>query len=102
MREILFILLDIFVYVVIAGFLSWLYYYWRKKDLLGGFIGGIVVGLAGSILGALLFHKPLEVVIDFLQKGIGSNVDILAAFIGGYTALFIFNKINHDRTRQDY
>jgi len=102
MREILSILLDVTVYLILGGILSWFFYSWKKRDLLGGYIGGLVVGIFGSILGALLLHTPLKYTVDFLQKGIGSNVDILAAICGGYLALYIFNKINHDKPRQDY
>ncbi|MDH5719680.1 MAG: hypothetical protein OEZ13_03570 [Spirochaetia bacterium] len=102
MKEILSIIIDVGVYLILGGILSWLFYSWKRKDLLGGFIGGLVVGIFGSILGALLLHRPLKYSIDFLQKGLGSNVDILAAIFGGYIALYIFNKINHDKQRQDY
>ena len=102
MREILLIILDIGVYLILGGILSWFFYSWKKRDLLGGIIGGLVVGIFGSILGALLLHSLIKYAIDFLQKGMGSNVDIVAAMVGGYIALYIFNKINHDKPRQDY
>ncbi len=96
------IVIDIIVYVAIGGLLSWFFYFLRKKDLLGGFIGGLIVGFLGAVLGGLALSLAVEWLIAILQKGAGSNVNIIASLIGGYVALYIFNKINHDRTRKDF
>ena len=96
-------ILDILVYVMLGALLSWFFYFFKKKDLLGGFAGGAVVGILGSVLGVLLVSKPIRLGISFLQSGMKiTNVDILAGLIGGYVALFVYNKINHDRTRKEY
>ena len=96
-------ILDILVYVILGALLSWFFYFFKKKDLLGGFAGGAVVGILGSVLGVLIVSKPLREVIKFLQTGMEiTNVDILAGLTGGYLALFVYNKINHDRTRKEY
>ena len=70
---------------------------------MGGFVGGLVVSLIGSILGAFLVTGLLEKIISTLQTGFGIvNINIIAALIGGYFMLYIYNRINHDKKRQDY
>ena len=82
--------------------LSWFFYYVRKKDLLGGFIGGLIVGIMGAILGSL-GGKVLKWAIDFLQNGmLFSHVNVISGLLGGYIALYIFNRINHDKNRRDF
>jgi len=98
------IVIDIIIYILIGTFTSWIFYYWKKKELIGGFIGGLIVGLIGSIiLGGFLLVQFIELVIDFLQKGgYISNVNIISSLIGGYIFLYFYNKISHDRQRKDY
>ena len=94
-------LIDIIVYVVLGSALSWIFYYYKRKDLLGGFAGGLVVAVLGAVLGVLILSKPAKILIAFLQKGMGiSDVDVLTGAIVGYGALYVYNRINHDRTRQ--
>jgi uncharacterized membrane protein YeaQ/YmgE (transglycosylase-associated protein family) len=38
--------------------------------------------------------------LEFLSMGIGVNV--IAGFIGAYLALYIMNRLNHDRERKKY
>ncbi len=86
--------------MVIGGVLSAFFYYWRKRDLLGGYIGGIIIASLGAILGSFFLIYIIDPVIRFLQNGAYiSNVNILSGLIGGYIFLYIFNKINHDRIR---
>lgn len=97
------VIIDIILYVLLGAGLSWYYFSWRKRDLLGGFAGGLVVGALGSILGAFVFQTPMKWIIDALQNGLYlGNVNIIAAFAGGFLAMYIFNRINHDRVRKDY
>jgi hypothetical protein len=97
------IITDILVYLIIAAVLSWYYYFFRFKDLIGGFTGGAIVGLLGSVLGVLIFRKPVTAILDFLQNGLYiSNVDLFTGILAGYLSLYVYNKINHDKTRKDY
>ncbi len=97
------LVIDIFFYIMVSAILSWFFYYWRRRDILGGYVGGLIVGLFGSIIGTFLLGNFLQTTVDILQKGLKiSNVNLLASFIGGYTALYIFNKINHDKERRDH
>lgn len=91
------------VYILIAAFLSWVFYSWKRRDLLGGFLGGMVVSFFGAILGGFVVSDTVNFIIDFLQRGFYvANVNVIAGLLGGYAAIYIFNKINHDRPRRDY
>jgi uncharacterized membrane protein YeaQ/YmgE (transglycosylase-associated protein family) len=95
-------LIDFMVYIALGAIISWFFYYLRRFDLFGGFLGGTVVALIGSILGAFLLQKPLNIMIDALQGGLGSNVNIIAAVIGGVVSVLLLSKINNGRKRKDY
>jgi hypothetical protein len=97
------IITDIIVYILLGALLSWYFFYFKYKDLIGGFTGGAIVGLLGSVLGVLLVRKPISMVLDFLQNGMYiSNVDLFTGILSGYLSLYVYNKINHDKTRKDY
>ena len=95
--------IDFLVYIGLGAAISWFFFYLRRLDLLGGFIGATVVALIGSILGAFLLRDILNVIIDALRGGLGiSNVNIIAALIGGVTSVLLLSKINNGRKRKDY
>lgn len=97
------IIIATLVYVLIASVLSWFFYSWKRRDLLGGFVGGLLVSFFGSILGGFVVSDLVNILIDFLQKGFYvANVNVIAGLLGGYATIYIFNKINHDRSRRDY
>lgn len=94
------IIIDIIIYLVLGAMLSWYFYYFKRKDLFGGFIGGAIVGLFGAILGNFLSDYA-NFIIEKLQRGF-NNVNIITGLLGGFLALYLFNKINHDRIRKDF
>ncbi len=96
-------LIDFLVYLGLGAGISWFFFYFRRLDLFGGFMGAAVIALIGAILGAFLLQKPLNLVIDALQAGLGiSNVNIIAALFGGVTSVMLLSKINNGRKRKDY
>lgn len=96
-------LIDFLVYIGLGAAISWFFFYLRRLDLFGGFLGAAVVALIGSILGAFLLQKPLKFIIDGMQNGLGiSNVNIIAALIGGVVSVLLLSKINNGRKRKDY
>ncbi len=103
-RTIINIAKAIAINIGVGALLSFVFYYLKKKDLFGGYLGGMVIGIIGSLIGGLILDRLLYditvVVLEFLTRGIGYNV--IAALIGAYIALFIMNKLNHDKERTKY
>jgi len=96
-------IIDFLVYVALGTLISWFFYHLRRLDLFGGFLGAAVVALIGAILGAFLLQKPLNFIIDALQDGLHiSNVNIIAALIGGAVSVILLSKINGGRKRKEY
>lgn len=92
------VIIDILVYLAVGAGLSWYFYYWRRRDLLGGFAGGLIIAVIGAILAMFLYQSLLKEILEFILTKM-SNVNILVALAGGFTALYFFNRINHDRPR---
>ncbi len=92
------------IFLALGALVSFIYYSIKRRDLFGGYIGGLVVGFIGAIIGGYLldylFYNVSVIVLEFLSRGIGVNV--IAGFIGAYAALYIMNKLNHDRERKKY
>ncbi len=99
-------ILDVLFVIGISGGLSWYYYYYKRKDLLGGFWGALVVALLGSLIILSLLQDFIRSVVLWLVSpkfGIYqiSNVNLLAVLLGGLLALYIMNRINHNKERRD-
>lgn len=95
-------LIDFLVYIALGAAVSWFFFYLKRLDLFGGFLGGALVALIGAILGAFLLGSTLNTVIDALQGGLGSNVNIIAALVGGVVSVMLLSKINNGRKRKEY
>ncbi len=81
--------------------MSSFFYFYLKKEIPFGFLGGFVFSLLGSILGVYLLGEVLKHTIIFLMNKIG-NVNIIAGLIGAYIFMYIYNKINHDKQKKVY
>ena len=90
--------------IVIGALVAAFFYYIKRRDLFGGFIGAFIVAFIGTLIGCfiidMLFYDITVKVLEFLTKTIGVN--IVAGIIGGYIALFIMNKLNKDKERTKY
>lgn len=96
-------IIDFIVYIALGAMISWFFFYLRRLDLFGGFLGAAVVALIGAILGAFLLGGILNIVIDALQAGLHiSNVNIIAALVGGIISVLLLSKINNGRKRKEY
>ncbi len=88
------------VLVAIAAAVSWYFYYFRRKDIFGKFAGGMVVAILGAIIFDLIFTLHfMKEILDFLTTR--TYVHIPGAFLGGFLALYVLNKINHDQDRRN-
>lgn len=94
----------IVLYIGLGAIVAFIFYSLKKRDLFGGYIGGLVVGVIGALIGGLvldsLFYDKIVTILDFLSRGAGVN--LIAGFIGAYAALFIMNRLNHNRERKKY
>jgi len=98
------VLKAIAIFLALGALVSFIFYSLRRRDLFGGYIGGLVVGFIGAIIGGYLldylFYNISVILLEFLSRGIGVNV--IAGFIGAYVALYIMNKLNHNKERKKY
>jgi uncharacterized membrane protein YeaQ/YmgE (transglycosylase-associated protein family) len=94
----------IVLYIGLGAIVAFIFYSLKKRDLFGGYIGGLVVGVIGALIGGLvldsLFYDKIVTILDFLSRGAGVN--LIAGFIGAYAALYIMNRLNHNRERKKY
>lgn len=92
------------IYLGLGAIVSLIFYNVKKRDLFGGYIGGFVVGVIGAIIGGFvldsLFRTYIEAIILFLWQVTGANV--ILGFVGAYAAVYIMNRLNHDRERKKY
>lgn len=97
---------NILFVLLISGVLAWYFYYYRRKDLLGGFWIAFLVALLGALIMHALFQDAIrEIVYWLISPKIGiwqvANVNLIAILIGGYSMLYIMNRINHNKERRD-
>ncbi|MCL2154514.1 MAG: hypothetical protein FWH53_02495 [Leptospirales bacterium] len=94
----------IILYLVLGALASAYFYHLKRKDLFGGFIGGLVVGVIGALIGGfildMLFTDIVTKILLFLSEKVGVN--LIAGFIGAYAALYIMNRLNHNKERKKY
>lgn len=92
------------IIIGIGALASWFFYTIKRRDLFGGYIGGMVVGVVGAVIGAFVLDQLLiDATIRILRfLAIDAGVDIIAGAIGAYAAIYIMNRLNHDKTRKKY
>lgn len=65
-----------------------------------------LVALLGSLIILSIFQDIIrDIVFWLISPKVGiyqlSNVNLIAVLIGGYLALYIMNRINHNKERRD-
>jgi len=104
LRSFFIVLKNILIYLSIGAAVAFTFYNLKKRELFGGYVGGLVVGVIGALIGGYildyLFYDIIVRALYFLCEGAGVN--IVAGFIGAYAALYIMNRLNHDRSRKKY
>ena len=98
------ILKVIILYLGLGALAAAYFYHLKMKELFGGFIGGFVVGVIGALIGGYILDMLLTNIVTkilvFLSETTGVN--LIAGFIGAYAALYIMNRLNHDKERKKY
>ncbi len=98
-------LLETSSYMLVSLLFTAYFYYYRRKDLLGGFTGGFIVAFIGAILFSMLVNFRNwfnQISLWLLQPSIGEfsfHVNFWTASIGSVLFLLILNHINYDRDR---
>jgi uncharacterized membrane protein YeaQ/YmgE (transglycosylase-associated protein family) len=97
-------IIAIIIYLGLGAFVSWVFYYLKRRDLFGGFIGGLVVGVIGALIGGFILDRLLlDIAIRILRfLAIDAGVNILTGLLGAYIAVYIMNRLNHDKERKKY
>jgi uncharacterized membrane protein YeaQ/YmgE (transglycosylase-associated protein family) len=104
LRSFLLMLKAIAIYLSLGALVAFIFYNIKRRDLFAGYIGGLVVGVIGALIGGFildkLFYDISVKVLEFLSRGAGVN--IIAGFLGAYAALYIMNRLNHNKERKKY
>ncbi|HPS57810.1 MAG TPA: hypothetical protein PK514_06855 [Spirochaetota bacterium] len=104
LRSFLMVLKATVIYLGTGACVAFIFYNLKKRDLFGGYIGGLVVGVIGALIGGYIldyiFYDMMVLILDFLSRG--SGVNIIAGFLGAYGALYVMNRLNHNRSRKKY
>ena len=97
-------LFAIAIYIFLGVIVSWIYYNIKRRDLFGGYIGGLAVGVIGALIGGFILDRLLlDITIKALEFLVyDTGVNIIAGFIGGYIAVYIMNRLGHDKERKRY
>jgi len=63
-----------------------------------------VVGVIGALIGGFIldkiFYDITVKILEFMSRGAGVNM--IAGFLGAYAALYIMNRLNHNKERKKY
>lgn len=99
-------LVDGFFFLGSSALLAWYFYYYQRKDLLGKFWGALVVASIGSLIVLSTSQMVIyETIMWLMSPKIGntqlSNLNLIVLFLGGYLALYVMNRINHNKERRD-
>ena len=97
-------LLAIAIYLALGAFVSWIFYNIKRRELFGGYIGGLAVGVIGALIGGFILDKLfLDIAIKVLNFLVyETGVNIIAGLVGGYIAVYIMNRLGHNKERKRY
>lgn len=104
--EIIRFVIEFLFYVIIAYLNAWYYFVYKRKALPGKLFGAFVIAFFGAIILSLLSGAWFISFINWLMTPkFGENfiirVNLITAFLGSFVVLWIYNYINHDKTRKD-
>lgn len=78
------------IYFIIGFGAALICYYIFKKDVIGHFIGALIVGLIGSFLGGAIEYF-FDDIIDYLTN-LNNSVNVFPPLISSFLLLWIFVK----------
>ena len=93
-------IIAILIVIAIGALVSFIFYSLKRRDLFGGYIGGIVIGIIGALIGGYVLNDLTLLVLDILAKN--QYVNVISGFIGAFVSLSIMNRLNHNKERKKY
>jgi len=100
-------LLALVVYAASGFAASYYFFVFKRKDLLGGFWGGAVIGLVGAVIISWVTSQDAwftRLVYWLMIPKFGDTfqipVNLIASFLGGVLFVAILNRINHNKDRR--
>ncbi|HOW82802.1 MAG TPA: hypothetical protein PK573_09590 [Spirochaetota bacterium] len=104
LRSFLLMIKAIAIYLALGALVAAIFYHIKRRDLFAGYIGGLVVGVIGALIGGFIldkiFYDITVKILEFMSRGAGVNM--IAGFLGAYAALYIMNRLNHNKERKKY
>ncbi|MBL8021564.1 MAG: hypothetical protein JNM27_17975 [Leptospirales bacterium] len=100
------IIIALIVYAASGIAASYYFFVVKRKDLLGGFWGGAVIGLVGAVLVTVITSQDawfIRLISWLMIPRIGDfqiPVNLIASVIGGLLFVAILNRINHSKDRR--
>ncbi len=104
--EIIRFVIEFLFYMIIAYFSAWYFFIYKRKALPGKLLGSFVIAFIGGIILSLLSGSWFISFVNWLMTPkFGENfiirVNLITAFLGAFGILWLYNYINHDKTRKD-
>lgn len=93
-------LIAILIIIALGALVSFIFWTLKRRDLFGGYVGGMVIGVIGALIGGYVLNNITMIIMDFLARN--SYVNVISGFIGAYAALYIMNRLNHNKERKKY
>ncbi|MCB1178347.1 MAG: hypothetical protein KDK36_12250 [Leptospiraceae bacterium] len=100
------LLIDLFFIVTISMGSAWYFYFYKKINFLGGFIGATAIaGLGALLVFAFLQRFVRDLIMWLMSPKLGSvqisNVNLIVVFMGAYLFLYLVQKIQFKKKRDD-
>jgi len=87
-------------YVAVACLISWYFWSYKRRDLFGGYLFGVIVAFIGALICQSLLGEVFEIVIKKLMIPGFVKFNFIAALTGAFVMVYILNKINNDKIRK--
>lgn len=99
------LLMDIILLLALSMLVSYYFYVYQKKVILGGYVGTTAIASFGAILLFAFFHKGIRDFIMWLMSPkIGtmqlSNLNLIVIVLGAYLSLYIVDILQRRRRRE--
>ncbi|MDX1958899.1 MAG: hypothetical protein SFU98_10015 [Leptospiraceae bacterium] len=100
------ILVDVFLLVGLSLFFGWYFYFYLKREIIGGYLGAILFALVGSLLFFTFSHKIIrDILMWFMSPKIGSyqisNLNLIVVALGAFGTLYLVDKIQNRKRKID-